>query len=245
MTERRIEYLPIDEIQPDPRNPRAHESIEDVKASILRFGFVDPIIHDDRTGQMIAGHGRVEALTDLHARWLKAPKKDREVPGGITADGDRWHAPVVFGWSSADDNEAAGLLMALNRLTETSKWIPDKQLALLNEIAESVEGLVGVGYSDDDRAALQRLVEASGQALDAAAEWANAGMPDYSSESLMGAYRTVIHFRSMEDADRFFADHLDGRDRVAYVWWPEHDGHVGQTIKEQYVLAGEGADADG
>jgi hypothetical protein len=235
MTERRIEYLPIDEIQPDPRNPRAHESIEDVKASILRFGFVDPIIHDDRTGQMIAGHGRVEALTDLHARWLKAPKKDREVPGGITADGDRWHAPVIVGWSSADDDEAAGLLIALNRLTETSKWIPDKQLALLNEIAKSVEGLVGVGYTDEDRAALQRLVEASGEALDAAAEWAAAGMPEYSSEDLQGAYRTVVHFRTMEDADRFFVEVMGGRDRISYVWWPEPDGHRGMNIGRQWV----------
>jgi len=235
VTERRIEYLPIDEIQPDPRNPRAHESIDDVKASILRFGFVDPIIHDDRTGQMIAGHGRVEALTDLHAVWLKAPKRSRKVPGGITADGDRWHAPVVFGWSSADDNEAAGLLIALNRLTETSKWIPDKQLALLNEIAESVRGLEGVGYTDEDRAALQRLVEASGAAVDAAAEWAAAGMPGYESNDMQAAFRTTIHFRTMDDADEFFKQL--GRDRASYLWWPESDGHVGQDISKQFVLA--------
>jgi hypothetical protein len=134
--------------------------------------------------------------------------------------------------------------MALNRLTETSKWIPDKQLALLNEIAESVEGLVGVGYTDEDRAALQRLVEASGQALDAAAEWANAGMPDYGSDDLQGAFRTVVHFRTMEDADRFFAEVLK-RDRASYTWWPESDGHRGMDISKQYVLAGEAEGADG
>ena len=233
MSKRTIRYLPIDDIQPDPRNPRAHESIADVKASILRFGFVDPIIHDDRTGQMIAGHGRVEALTDLHAVWLKAPKRSRKVPGGIIADGDRWQAPVVFGWSSTDDNEAAGLLMALNRLTETSKWIPDKQLALLNEIAESVRGLEGVGYTDEDRAALQRLVEASGAAVDAAAEWAAAGMPDFESGDVTGAYKTVVHFATEEDAEKFFA--MMGRPRASYFWWPQSDGHVGETSKRQWV----------
>ena len=234
MTKRMIRYLPIDDIQPDPRNPRAHESIEDVKASIVRFGFVDPIIHDDRTGQMIAGHGRVEALTDLHALWLKAPKRTRKVPGGITVEGDRWSAPVVFGWSSNDDNEAAGLLMALNRLTETSKWIPDKQLALLQEIAESVRGLEGVGYTDEDRAALQRLVEASGGVVDAAAEWAAAGMPDYESSDLEGEYHTVVHFRTEEDAQRFFK--MLGRPKlVKWIWWPESDGHQGLDTSLQVM----------
>ena len=235
MTKRTIRYLPIGDIQPDPRNPRAHDSIEDVKASILRFGFVDPIIHDDRTGQMIAGHGRVEALTDLHAAWLKAPKRSRKVPGGITVDGDRWSAPVVFGWSSADDNEAAGLLMALNRLTETSKWIPDKQLALLNEIAESVRGLEGVGYTDEDRQALQRLVEASGAAVDAAAEWAAAGMPDYDSGSAESVFRTIVHFASEEDAEAFFQ--MIGRDRASYFWWPQ-DSEQRMTSREQWVTEG-------
>lgn len=240
MAERRIEYVDISEIQPEPRNPRVHKSIEDVRASIRRFGFVDPIIHDDRTGKMIAGHGRIEALTEIRRDWLSTPKSKRKVPGGITVKGDKWSVPVVFGWESQDDAEAHGLLIALNRHAETGGWDEPMLLSLLGEIAESVRGLEGVGYTDEDQAALQRLVEASGQAVDAAAEWAAAGMPEYGSEDLKGAFRTVIHFRTMEDADRFFREHLDGRDRTAYTWWPESDGFVGQTIKEQYLHTEEG-----
>lgn len=231
---RRIEYVPLPEIQPEPRNPRTHESIEDVKDSILRFGFADPIIHDGRTGRMLAGHGRVEALTDLHARWLNAPADEKLVPDGIMVDGDdTWLAPVVYGLSTKDDYEAAGLLIALNRHAETGGWDTPQTLSLLDEIAaEGMAGLTGVGFTDADRDALRRLVEASGEALDAAQEWADAGMPDYQSEGAEGAYRTVVHFRSEEDVEAFFK--LIGRDRRKWLWWPEPE-ESRQTSREQWV----------
>jgi hypothetical protein len=160
LAKREIRYLPVDEIQPDPRNPRAHDSIEDVKASILRFGFVDPIIHDGRTGRIVAGHGRREALTELRDQWRESANGKRKVPDGIQVKGDQWLAPVVFGLETADDDEAAGLLVNLNRLTETGGWLPDKQLALLGQIADSVKGLEGIGFTDEDVAALREMVEA-------------------------------------------------------------------------------------
>lgn len=241
MSDRHIEYLKLDEIQAEPRNPREHKSIQDVIDSIRRFGFVDPIIYDERTGKMIAGHGRVEALYFLRDKWLNDPEGEWKIPGGITVDGQQqWSAPVVFGWASTDDNEATGLLIALNRHVETGGWNEPGLLQLLNELADSVRGLEGIGFNEDDHAALQRLVEASGEALDAAGEWAAAGMPDYESDGAESAYRTIIHFATDDDADAFFQ--MLGRDRSTYLWWPESDGQR-MTSKEQWVTEDASTDA--
>lgn len=156
MTKRTIRYLPIDDIQPDPRNPRAHESIEDVKASILRFGFVDPVVHDDRTERIVAGHGRKEALIALRDQWRR-DRQSVKVPDGITVKGDQWLAPVVYGLRTENDEEAAGLLVALNRLTETGGWIPQRTLDLLDEIAKATDGLAGIGFDDASIESLRKL----------------------------------------------------------------------------------------
>ena len=59
----RIEYVPLDQLKKAPRNPKAHS--DDIKTSIGRFGYVEPIVVDERTGCIVAGHGRREALLAL------------------------------------------------------------------------------------------------------------------------------------------------------------------------------------
>ena len=57
-----IEYLPLDQIRPDPRNPRAHAArhIKSLAKSIAEFNFNVPVLIDD-SGQLVAGHARYEA----------------------------------------------------------------------------------------------------------------------------------------------------------------------------------------
>ena len=54
--------MPIADLKPDARNPRTHSKrqIEQIAASIDEFGFVNPILIDERN-QIIAGHGRLAA----------------------------------------------------------------------------------------------------------------------------------------------------------------------------------------
>jgi hypothetical protein len=59
---------------------------------------------------------------------------------------------------------------------------------------------------------------------------------------MQSAFRTTIHFRTMDDADAFFKQL--SRDRISYLWWPESDGHRGMDISKQFVLA-EAADDHG
>lgn len=46
---RRIAYLPLQDLKVDPRNPRTHNE-EQIGASIGRFGVLDLITLDERTG---------------------------------------------------------------------------------------------------------------------------------------------------------------------------------------------------
>jgi hypothetical protein len=57
-----LQYRPIDELKPAPRNARTHskKQIQKIAASIGVFGFVNPILID-RDDTVVAGHGRIEA----------------------------------------------------------------------------------------------------------------------------------------------------------------------------------------
>ena len=61
-----IEYRPIGDLKPRPTNPRTHskKQIEQIAASIHRFGFTNPVLISD-DNEIIAGHGRVLAAKEL------------------------------------------------------------------------------------------------------------------------------------------------------------------------------------
>lgn len=66
----RIEKRKIDELIPAIYNPRKDLTVNDaeykkIKRSIETFGYVDPIIVNERTGVIIGGHQRLKVLKDL------------------------------------------------------------------------------------------------------------------------------------------------------------------------------------
>lgn len=148
---RRIEYLPIGSLSEDPRNPKSH-ALDAVSASVGRFGFIEPVVRDERTGYIISGHGRSKVLAAMQER-------GETPPNGVRVDEDGiWHIPVVVGWSSRTDLDASGALIALNRTTELGGWVDDALLDLLDDLTADDElGLEGVGFTEDDRAALEHL----------------------------------------------------------------------------------------
>ena len=66
-----IEQRRIGELRPYSRNARTHsrKQIRQIAKSIERFGFCNPVLVDD-VGQIIAGHGRVEAAKLLNIQEL-------------------------------------------------------------------------------------------------------------------------------------------------------------------------------
>lgn len=140
--ERRLDYQDLDSIEPAPNNPKEHQ-IDNVRASIDRFGYVAPMIIDDRTGRLVVGHGRLESL--------KARRDAGETPpeGIQTDDTGRWLAPVIHGWASRSDADAAAYLVLDNRQTELGGWDHQALVDLLDEIGDpDLIELVGWDPSD-------------------------------------------------------------------------------------------------
>jgi hypothetical protein len=119
--------MPLGQLQAAKRNPKQHSS--DIGTSIGRFGYVEPIVVDERTGRIVAG--------------------------------DDWLVPVLRGWASRSDAEAEAYLLASNKLTEVGGW-DNAQLAELLKDLGYQDALEGVGFTDDEIAALLGQVEGMG-----------------------------------------------------------------------------------
>jgi hypothetical protein len=142
--ERRIEYMPLDELLGWPANSKDHD-VGLIDTAIKRFGFVDPIVLCERTGRIAAGHGRQKTL---HGMML-----GREpVPEGIRVRADgMWLVPVARGWASKNDRELDAATVALNQATIAGGWDEPKLKDLLLAIgSQSEAGLGGVGFDPSD-----------------------------------------------------------------------------------------------
>jgi hypothetical protein len=148
-----IVYMPIDDIPGDPKNPKAHD-LDRLDASMRQFGIIEPVVIDERTGLLISGHGRKEAL-------IRRRDNGQPPPAGVIVDETgRWAAPVVHGWSSIDDVHAEAALIALNRIGEAGGWEDKALLDLLTHITEESPDLAYVtGFDDEATAELHRLIE--------------------------------------------------------------------------------------
>jgi DNA modification methylase len=108
-----IIYRSIDELKPDPKNPRSHRprQIRQIARSIIEFGFLVPILID-ASGKVIAGHGRLLAARQLG--W-------REVP--------------TIQLHHLSEAQARAFMIADNRLNEISEWDDALLATQLRELA--------------------------------------------------------------------------------------------------------------
>lgn len=150
---RTLEWVPLGTLAENVRNPKAHDT-ELIDASVTRFGFVEPIVVDGRTGQIISGHGRTKTLRAMHSRGDVPPEGIR------TTDAGEWLVPVATGWASANDSEANAALIALNRATEVGGWVDEELLGILSELSD----YTGVGFDDHDIDDLDSAVAAANAA---------------------------------------------------------------------------------
>lgn len=112
------EYLPVADLLPADRNPKAHDQAA-LGRSVDAFGMVEPVVLDERTGKLLAGHGRTDYLTELEAAGVAPPD------GVVVGPDGRWQWLVVRGIHSRDDAHAEALGIALNRVGEAGGWKRD------------------------------------------------------------------------------------------------------------------------
>jgi predicted phage terminase large subunit-like protein len=110
-----IEYLPTDQLHPNPQNPRFHsdKQIEQIANSIRAFGFNMPIAINAEN-QVVGGNGRLEAARRLGHLNVPTIKLDH-----LTLE------------------QQIAFAIADNRLTENSKWnqtLLAEQIKFLSEL---------------------------------------------------------------------------------------------------------------
>jgi len=142
------DYIPLSGLRPHPKNEgvRDHD-LGVIHGSIGEHGYGSPIEVDERTGLMVAGHGRRKAL-------LQMRDAKQDPPDGVirAPDGD-WMVPVQRGWRSRSDAQAMAYLIVNNRSQELGGWKDDGLAEVLQQLAQQ-DALIGTGYSADDVAAL-------------------------------------------------------------------------------------------
>lgn len=138
-TPRTLEYLPLDEIQVADWNPKDHEA-QLIQDSVAEHGFVTPLVLDDRSGKLVAGHGRRDEL-------LRARAAGEDAPEGIVDEGDgRWLVPVVRGWRSRTKRQAEQFLVADNATSAAGGMDAAALAPRLEDWAERGQ-LKGTGYT--------------------------------------------------------------------------------------------------
>jgi hypothetical protein len=151
--------MPLSAIRRAPRNPKLHDA-NGIRASLARFGVADLPVLDERTGQLVSGHGRLDQfhyLAALSPAELEELTGRPGLPGGVRVDpvSGEWLLPVARGWASANDAEAEAYLVAANSLTMFGGWDDQALVDLLTELGETDPTLLTVtGYGADDLSTL-------------------------------------------------------------------------------------------
>jgi site-specific DNA-methyltransferase (adenine-specific) len=104
-----IKKIKIEEIKPNPKNPKKHE-VELIANSIKEMGYIEPIVIDENN-VILAGHGRLKALKEL-----KQEKVEVIIKRGLTK------------------KQKEKYLLLSNKLTEKGGWDDD----LLKEFDEDL-----------------------------------------------------------------------------------------------------------
>jgi len=194
------ELAALEDLKPHPQNYRLHP---EAQRGHLQASLAEHGLYRNvvvaQDGTILAGHGVVETAREA----------------GLT------HIPVVRLPYEPDDPRALQVLVGDNEVARLA--VQDDQLlqGLLSSIRDFDLGLLlGTGFDE-----LSVAVLLGEGLLDPSQAWD--GMPEFTSDDRTGAFRCIVHFANREDAESFFA--LLERPMANQVWWPDHDGFVGES----------------
>lgn len=184
---KRIELWPVERLQPYERNARTHsaEQVAQIAASIVEFGFTNPILVDSNDG-IIAGHGRLTAAQELGLRTV----------------------PVVV-LDHLSDRQRKAYILADNQLALNAGWDTDLLRGELQDLAEQDFDLSLIGFSDDELADLLPDIEElppEGADEDAAPEAPEEPVTKPGDVWLLGKHRVMCgDSTSLDEVERLMA----------------------------------------
>lgn len=149
MTDRYIDYLPLSDLanRRASGNPKKHDA-QIIERSVSRFGFVEPIVLDERTGRLVAGHGRLDDI-EYRSESGSAPPDGIRLGDPAFDPSGEWMVPVIRGWSSNSDDEAKAYLVVSNQATIAGGWDESALAALLGSLKTTDEVVFQAsGFSD-------------------------------------------------------------------------------------------------
>ncbi|WP_256703392.1 ParB N-terminal domain-containing protein [Paenibacillus peoriae] len=122
----KIRVLPIEQINAAAYNPRddlqpGDPEYEKLKASIESFGYVEPIVWNERTGNMVGGHQRYKIMVN-----------------------ELGHTELTVSVVDLDDQQEKLLNLALNKVG--GNWDDEALYRLLDELQESGADLTLSGF---------------------------------------------------------------------------------------------------
>lgn len=159
-----LEYMPLEAIKAHPKNPKLH-AIDKIEQSMQTFGYTAPILIDETSGLMVAGHGRLDTLQRLR-------ESGADAPANILVDDEGlWHVPVIRGLHFESEAEMTAYLLADNKLTEEGGWQEDLLAAMIEMIHDADPDLVGAtGFSEREMSQLLDSMRDSSGAADSGEE---------------------------------------------------------------------------
>ena len=122
-----IETVPLAQLRPWDKNPRKNHAVDAIARSIEKVGYLAPIIVQKGTYRILAGHGRLEALTKVGATEI----------------------PVVV--ADVTDDQADLYTIADNKLTELAEW----DFPQLAELLKTLDGQLA-GFTAAELAAIEK-----------------------------------------------------------------------------------------
>lgn len=184
----------LDKLLPYKDNPRKHTDtqINQIAASIKEFGFVNPILADEKN-MILAGHGRYLAAKTLSLS----------------------EVPVVVIKNLTEDQKTA-LVIADNKIAMNSTW--DENL-LWDQIRQLNEKGFDLNLLAFDEMEILPMTDPN-TVIDPLAEWED--MPEYDQEDQMSYKSILVHFKNAKDYEDFkkFIGQ-DMTDKTKSIWFPE------------------------
>lgn len=165
--------VPIEQIHQHPSNPN-NGDLDELITSIQRFGFVTVITADSKTGEIIAGNHRYQALLALGAT----------------------QAPVLWvdHWGNDD---RLGYLVGDNEIGRRARMNKTELAEILSYLQTTEMGLTGTGH--DENTYQQLLLELANQQMPGleAHQYGGDAAPS-------GIFQVVIDFRDADERDECF-----------------------------------------
>ncbi len=205
-----VKRMPLSKLKPADWNPRkiSHAELEKLRRSVETFGLLEPIIWNERSGQIVGGHQRVKVL-------LAAGTAETDV---IVVD--------------LDEVQERQLNLSLNRIS--GDWDEDALRELIQSLHERDADLSLTGFDDDEISDLLDDMEAvtierelsEEQTLNLNKAWQEWARDTLKFIELLAPYGVVSHNCTKAIARVYFLRALYLGER--YPRWTSHAFHPRQ-----------------